>query len=212
VFEHLRSGNSQLLPLFPYFGRGAIVPAGALFAGDAGSEWGHFFHCNSQDEIVVCFGSSGGMLRTGQILSTPNMHGVNSQLKDPHDPSSFIVVTVTQRQSVAATQRETKIFRCGRCHAHLLDHEFDATPRDESRDGPYAEFPTLTQGRVAVERLNSAEGLLHCRECGYDNPPFPLEAWGWGRWEERRRVVNRARRALDARAHDELGGLEVPGA
>jgi hypothetical protein len=200
----MRSGNTELLPLFPYFGRGAMLPAGGIFRGTPGKEWSQFFHQNTQDEVVVCFGSHGGLLQTGQMFHAPNLHGVNSQLRDAHDPDSFIVVTITQRQSDDGEQHEAKVFRCGQCHHHLLRHEFESTPPDRPTK-PYPDFPTLTEGRVAVERLNR-DGLLTCPECGYENPPFPLDAWGWGRWAEQNETVNLARRALEARADADLQG------
>ena len=47
----MRHANTQLVPLFPYYGPGAIVYSGALFRGGPGYDVGHFFHYNTVDEI-----------------------------------------------------------------------------------------------------------------------------------------------------------------
>ena len=65
VFELMRSTTTQLLPLFPYLGPGAMLPAGALFRGRPGAEYGRFFHRNSEEEVSVCFGGQNALGAAG---------------------------------------------------------------------------------------------------------------------------------------------------
>jgi hypothetical protein len=208
VYERMQSGNTQLLPLFPYLGQGAIVPCGAILRGEPGADWGHFFHWNTVDEVVVVYGGHGGLLQTGQIFATQKLHGVNSFLKDPTNPDSFLVLTVTQRQSVGEPQQEAVILRCGKCTEQLVRFDYDAPPlppraeRGEDAD-PYPAFTTVVRSWEAVVAYNADEARRKCPQCGTANPPFPLERWGWADYSVQSRTVNAARRALDAtaRAH-----------
>lgn len=204
VFERMQSANTELVPLFPYYGPGAMVPCGALFRGKPDNDMGHFFHFNTQDEIVCVFGANGALLKTGQVLANPKLHGVNTFLRDPDDPDSFLVITITQRQSDGDDQDESLIFRCKACHEHLLEHRFSTVPADES-DDRWPDFPTLGEGVAPVERFNADEGIRTCPKCGFVNPTFPLEKWGWAQWSRQRETVNMAWRALAATA-GALGG------
>ncbi|HMK11809.1 MAG TPA: hypothetical protein VK461_09525, partial [Acidimicrobiales bacterium] len=56
VYERMQHANTQLVPLFPYYGPGAIVYSGALFRGGPGYDVGHFFHYNTVDEITFVWG------------------------------------------------------------------------------------------------------------------------------------------------------------
>jgi hypothetical protein len=208
VYERMQFANTQLMPLFPYYGAGAIVPCGAILRGGAEKEFGHFFHWNTADELVIVFGAEGAMLATGQVYVTQPLHGVNSFLKNPRDPNSFIVLTVTQRQSVGQFQAEAVIFRCGKCHEQLLRHEYDASPPEPPGDGPddtvYQEFVTLRGSSDAAQQLNSDEAMRTCPKCGYVNPPFPLDTWGWVDAMSQNQTVNGARRALLRTAQTQL--------
>lgn len=203
VFERMQAANTELVPFFPYYGPGAFIPAGAIFRGEPGLDMGHFFHRNSVDEVACVYGAHQGMLQTGQVFATAKLHGVNSFLKKPEDPRSFMVLTVTQRQADSGPQHEEFVFRCGRCHAHLLVHPVDSVPEDDATDR-YAPFATLTQSVVPVERLNADEEMRTCKECGYLNPRFPLDRWGWKQWETQRQTVNLARESLVALAAEKL--------
>ena len=204
VFERMQSANTELVPIFPYYGHGAFVPCGALFKGEPGLDMGHFFHNNTVDEVVCVFGGNNAMLQTGQVIATPKLHGVNTFLKKPQDPESFLVIAITQRQSDDGDQREALLFRCAKCHEHLLDWEFTSTPKDQPGDR-YPEFVTLTEGVEPAEKYNADEAIRTCSKCGYLNPPFPLELWGWKKWAVQQRTVNDARKALLAKADAQLG-------
>lgn len=208
VFERMQHANTQLVPLFPYYGPGAIVLSGALFRGGPGYDAGHFFHNNSVQEVTFVWGSSGALLETGRIMAGASLHGVNSFLRDPESPDSFLVVTICQRQTDAQPQTEQVIWRCTKCHEHLLVHEFTETPSDDGADR-FPAFPTINQSVEPVERFNGDETLRTCSKCGHVNDPFPMEAWGWGQWAMQQRTVNDALGALLDRAEQTLTKQEA---
>jgi hypothetical protein len=207
IFEKMQSGNCQLLPLFPYEDADSLVPAGAIFRGEPGADFGQFFHFNTVDEVAHVFGANGALLQTGQIYATQPLHGVNSFLKDPTNPDNFLVIAVTQHQRASGPQNEAVIFRCGKCHEVLERYEYDAQPAPRGvhpRNGVPL-FTTLQGSVDAVETLNEHESNRRCAGCGYDNPTFPMERWGWKHYVQQTRTVNDARHALDAAAVDALG-------
>lgn len=213
LFEKMQSGNCQLIPLFPYEDADSLVPAGAIFRGDPDAEFGQFFHFNTVDEVAHVFGANGALLQTGQIFATQPLHGVNSFLKDARNPDSFLVLSVTQHQRGEGPQSEAVIFRCGKCHEVLERYEYDAQPAPRGMH-PRNGVPLFTtlQGSVdAAETLNEHAANRHCGSCGYDNPVFPLDQWGWRQYVRQTRTVNDARHALDAEAVRVLGVTETQG-
>ena len=204
VYERMQHANTQLVPLFPYYGPGAIVYSGALFRGGPGYDVGHFFHYNTVDEITFVWGENGALLETGRIMAQPNLHGVNSFLRNPESPDSFLLVTIVQRQSDTDAQTERLIWKCVKCHEHLFAHEFTDRPT-EDHDDRFPEFPTLNESVEPVERFNADESLRTCVKCGHVNPPFPMHFWGWDKWSMHQRTVNDARVAMMAKAAETLG-------
>jgi hypothetical protein len=207
LFEKMQGGNCQLMPLFPYEDADSLVPAGAIFRGEPGAEFGQFFHFNTVGEVAHVFGANGALLQTGQIFATQPLHGVNSFLKDAHDPENFLVLSITQHQRAEGPQSEAVIFRCGKCHEVLERYEYDAQPAPRGVH-PRSGVPLFTtlQGSVdAAETLNEHATNRHCASCGYDNPTFPLERWGWRQYVQQTRTVNDARHALEAAAVQALG-------
>jgi hypothetical protein len=215
LFEKMQASNSELVPLFPYFGRGAMVPAAALMHGGSGagfadfgggaSEFGHFFHYNDADEVTVVWATDGGPRGAGLIRCLANHHGVKPHLRDPQDPNSFSITVITQRQSLDGPQREAVQFRCEKCHETLIHHEYDATPlppRDQRPPDadPYPALPTIVGSAEAAEVYNASEAARTCPKCGTVSQPFPLEQWGWSTHTQNSRLINAARRALDAAA------------
>ncbi len=206
LFERMQGGNCQLMPLFPYEDADSLVPAGTIFRGEPGADFGQFFHFNTVDEVAHVFGANGALLQTGQIYATQPLHGVNSFLKDATNPDNFLVLTVTQHQRAAGAQAEAVIFRCAQCHEVLERYEYDAQPAPRGAN-PRNGVPLLVtlQGSVdAAETLNEHPTNRHCASCGHDNPPFPLQRWGWQRYVRQTRTVNDARHALDAAADQAL--------
>lgn len=208
VYERMQHANTQLVPLFPYYGPGAMVLSGALFRGGPGYDAGHFFHQNSVQEVTFVWGSSGALLETGRIMAGASLHGVNSFLRDAESPDSFLVVTICQRQTDGEPQTEQVIWRCTKCHEHLLVHEFTETP---SGDGSvrFPEFPTINQSVEPVERFNRDEAVRTCAKCGHLNDRFPMEFWGWDRWAMHQRTVNEALSALLEKAQASLSNEEA---
>lgn len=209
VFEKMAGANCALLPLFPYHDAGSIVPCGAILRGDPQTEFGHFFHFNTAEEVVVVFGAHKAMLATGQIYATQPLHGVNSFLRDPADPDAFALITITQHQAEEGDQNEAVIFRCSSCHHELLRFDYDATPAGAAHYDPTpyggAEddllpmFPTLWGGTEAAAVFDDLQ-VRTCAECGHVNDPYPIETWGWQRYVAQLRTANDCRRALDTAA------------
>jgi hypothetical protein len=211
LFERMQAGNCQLLPLFPYEDADSLVPAGAIFRGEPGADFGQFFHFNTVDEVAHVFGANGALLQTGQIYATQPLHGVNSFLKDPTNPDNFLVLSVTQHQRASGPQNEAVIFRCAKCHEVLVRYEYDARPaaRGANPRNGVPLLPTLQGSVDAADTLNEHATNRHCGSCGHDNPQFPLERWGWRHYVQQTRTVNDARHALDAAAEQALSNTEV---
>jgi hypothetical protein len=189
VYERMAKAAAQLMPLFPYDSAGTIVPAGAVLVGGPDMEYGHFFHWNTVNEVVVTYGASKSMMAPGQIFVTQQLHGVNSFLRDEKDPEAFAVMVITQHQSSAGDQAEAILARCKKCKAELVRHSYDATPhglpgydaeRHGADDDPIRQFATTYGSVKFLELRNSDEGRT-CAECGHVNDRFPAERWGWER-------------------------------
>ena len=63
-----------------------MVPASALLIGGPSADYGHFFHHNTQHELVLALACNGAVLPTGQVFIGPEIHGVNSFLKNREGP------------------------------------------------------------------------------------------------------------------------------
>ena len=207
VYEQMQHANTQLVPLFPYYGPDAFVYSGAIFRGGPGYDVGHFFHNNTVQEVSFIWGANGALLESGRIMATPNLHGVNSFMRDPYSPENFLLITICQRQT-SELQSEQMVWRCSECHEHLLVHEFADTPSDDHEDR-FPGFPTLNESVEPVERYNTDETIRKCPKCGHLNDPFPMEKWGWAQWARQQRTVNDARVALLARAAEDLGATQA---
>jgi hypothetical protein len=215
LFDKLQATNTQLMPLFPYLDRGAIVPAASLMRGGTGAgfadfggghaEFGNFFHYNDADEVALTWATDGGTRAAGLIRCLPNHHGVQPHLREPNDPNCFSIVVITQRQADTGAQREAVEFRCRQCRQPLVHHEYDATPPATPREAapeaePYPALPSILGSAAAAEAYNASEAARPCPKCGTVNPPFPLEQWGWSVHAQNSRIVNAGRRMLDAAA------------
>jgi hypothetical protein len=214
VFKFASGISCSLQPMFPYESAGNLVPCVAVFQGVDGGHFGQFFHWNSVEEIAVVYGSNKGMLATGSVFATQQLHGVNSFLKEPYDPEAYILITITQRQTETGDQSEAILFRCQKCSHELVNFAYNATPRDieghdpeqwgGSRDDAVAMFPTLWGSQHATDQYNESEAARTCAECGHVNAEFPDHLWGWRRWLAQQRSVNAAKIALAASAEAEL--------
>lgn len=210
VFDFLSGASCQLQPLFPYHDAGSMVPCGAVFTGDPeDSDFGHFFHSNTVQEVAVNFGANNGMLKSGQIFVTQQVHGVNSFLRDPADPAAFILMTITQHQSEEGDQGEAIFFRCQKCHEELLRHAYNATPKGSegydptqwggSVDDELPPFVTVWGTNKAAVDYND-ESVRTCSKCGHVNSRHPHHKAGWQRYLNQVRSAELAKRALRAEA------------
>ncbi len=195
AFDVAQGSNTQLKPLFPYLHPGAMVPASALLIGGPDADYGHFFHHNTQHEIVVTLAAQGAMLTTGQLFVGALIHGVNSFLKNEKDPKAFATFVITQVQSESGVQTEACSLRCEKCHEQIFFKEFDATPRPDSTE---ANFPFVS---VAVlpglfAEYNNDPARHVCAKCGHVNRDFPVAAWGWDKYADQSAAAITARRTL----------------
>jgi hypothetical protein len=199
VFAAMQHANTQLMPLFPYIHPGAMVPAGAILRGGPDADYGHFFHHNTQDEVVLTLAAKGCVLNTGQVFVGPHMHGVNSFLKNEKDRSGYSVQVITQRQAESGPQREACSIRCEKCHEEVFIREFDATPPADGNetDNP---FPSIVVTLRYFEEFNADPKLRTCAKCGHVTRQFPLAAWGWGQYATQSALIARGKADLaDAR-------------
>ncbi|MGC4028383.1 MAG: hypothetical protein QM696_05905 [Steroidobacteraceae bacterium] len=186
AFDMTQRSSTQLLPLFPYVHRGAIVPCSVAFESDgSGRNIGYFVHTNSVDEIAVTLASDGPQ-RTGEVVVGPRSHGVGG---GGSTVAFFRVGVVTQRQLEEGEQPEEASFQCAKCNAELLRNRVNmvhegATPR-------YAALPSNLLTEEAVTKLNESEELRTCKACGHVNPPFPIMIWGWNRYVRNSRIAQK---------------------
>lgn len=201
IFEFIRNANAELVPLFPIYGPGTIVPAGTCQRGER--SYGRFFHHNSVEEVAMSFGGHGGM-PAGMLLVGGRMHEVKPAEYLPPDGSH--VVVITQRQDESGDQKESLIFRCEKCNHRLFDFGYDAGPSQTAEaygghdDDTFPMFATQWGSWAAAQAFNADVKTRTCSECGHVNPEFPTEEWGWGEWVKRHQTVNTARHALDEAA------------
>jgi hypothetical protein len=197
AYEFLASANTSLLPFFPYVERGAIVPAGNLVYGGPDRDYGHFYHQNTEEEVVLTMGERGALKGTGTIMNTPLEHGVNSFLKDPADPESFLCNVIVQRQRESGPQSERFYIRCG-CNEIIYSLAFDGTPGDVYDPRIHSNFKTLGDSARGVDEFNSDESVRTCKRCGKIAAPFPRDTWGWNRHDDTYRFAMKAEQTLQA--------------
>ncbi len=177
AFDMTQRSSTQLLPLFPYVHRGAIVPCCVAFESDGGgASIGYFVHTNSVDEVAVTLASNGPM-RTGEVMVGPRSHGVGG---GGSTVPFFRVGVVTQRQLEEGEQPEEASFQCEQCNVELLHNRVDMADADEAPR--YAALPSNILTEEAVVKLNASEEARTCKACGHVNPPFPAAIWGWSRY------------------------------
>ena len=188
VFKFAQGLNSQLLPLFPYMGPGAIVPCCAAFESDGNSTpIGYFLHENTVDEVALTIASD-GKVRTGDVFVGPRLHGVGGNSDEPF----YSLMVITQRQLDEGCQSEAIVFQCENCNAELHRFDFDDQIGGE---GALAGLPTILGSEAAALGYNESDRT--CSQCGHVSAPFPLYVWGWSNYARNTRVVRKARQALD---------------
>lgn len=196
AYQFIRSANSQLAPLFPYCDEGAIVPTTVALRGGEGNDFGYFLHMNTVDEVFLCFGASGGRVRTGQVAVGAKLHGVAGP---DGEKEEFSCAVITQRQLVGQPQPEAIMFQCEECQHELFKYEFEADAVND-KDSYFPPLDTIRGTEEAALLFNSKESNLKCPKCGHVNKPFPNPLWGWGDYMKRTDIVERGRRLLDEAA------------
>jgi hypothetical protein len=218
AYERAISLNTQLGPVFPYFGPGSLVPTVCLQRGRPSQDHGQFFHENSQEEITFVLGANQAKVNTGDLIVSTKVHGVNAFLRDVHDPEAFLLLVIIQRQVEADAgpegQYEAVHLRCAQCQELLLRHAFNADPETPeehggSEDDRFPMFATVWGTLTCVQQFNDEESLRTCTKCGHVNDPFPYETWGWHDYVKQQRAVNKARTAMLAAVGDRLSRVEA---
>lgn len=191
LFDRAAGANVMLMPMFPYEGPGDIVPCVVARQTRAGENHGVFWHENTVDELMICFGGN-GRVRTGEVRVGAKTHGVGGGAA-PSD--SFTVNCVTQRQLESGEQMEAMVLLCEQCNQPVLRHEFSGQPTETTDDG-FHELPTLAESFGCVETWNSDAAVRACKNCGHVNEPFPVQFWGWDVRAMKARVAQEAARLL----------------
>ncbi|WP_156378850.1 hypothetical protein [Microbacterium sp. Root61] len=213
VYERMSKSNAQLMPIFPYDGAGVMVPCGAMLYGGEDRFHGHFFHWNTVSELLVAWGSNEAMIPTGSLMATQPFHGVNSFLRDEKKDGAFALVTITQRQSAEAGQREALTAKCEKCRQDLVKFEYASAPEGTPDYDPNAfgdetdvfpQFSTQWGSQEFVKARNSDE-VRTCKNCGHENYWFDQNVWGWDRLYNQTKVSNAAYHALATSAKEVLG-------
>ncbi|WP_277315233.1 hypothetical protein [Sphingomonas sp. AOB5] len=185
AFSVAQQSNAQLLPMFPYVHRGAIVPCSIAFESDgSGAKMGYFVHTNSVDEIALTLASNGPQ-RTGDVFVGPRSHGVGGG----STVAFFRVGVVTQRQLEEGEQPEEATLFCEQCNVELLRNGVDMAETNEA--DRYAPLPSIVLLDELVTQFNASETARTCSACGHVNPPFPAMIWGWSRYLRNSRTAQR---------------------
>lgn len=193
LFQVVQGSNVQLLPLFPYEGPGDIVPCAVGRRTLAGEDQGSFWHENTVDEVMVCFGGN-GRVRTGEVRVGPREHGVGGAAPPSE---TFTVNCVTQRQLETGRQTEAMTFSCEQCSRPVFRHEFDAQPKAGADAHGVHPLPTTQGSYTATMLWNESEERRTCSACGHLNKPFPIHFWGWDQYMRKTGVAQDALRLLE---------------
>ncbi|MFT4564183.1 MAG: hypothetical protein ACI9BW_003946 [Gammaproteobacteria bacterium] len=195
LFEEVihSTGDLELVPVFPYFDEGSIVPCLSISMGGAATKQFQFFHANDVPEVMICLSENNSALRAGMLMSFPDLHGVNNFLKDVSDDDAYMIVLIAIRMQAGA-QVEGFLLRCNECNEQIYRLDRDI------KEGPerpyYPEFHALRLYADAVDEFNATD--RKCANCGHVQEPFPQEQLGWRRYARQVELANRARGAIEA--------------
>jgi hypothetical protein len=197
IFQVVRHSNTALVPMFPYTKPGCLVSGGSVFYGGPNRGIGVFNHMNSVDEVAICFASQGSGIRSGDVFSGAREHLVGSFFDEEEAPDNLMVIAVVQRQAdMDIDQHEQLTFICAKCQKPISTHAFPSR-NDAGARTVIPEFvpplDTLTEGAVWAREFNEKAELRRCKECGHDNPKFPLDMWGWDAYTRAYEAAERGR-------------------
>ena len=201
VYDFGRTAGAALSPLFPYFTEGCIVPCVAVQDLSDRGERGYFVHFNTVQEVNVCFGARGSSyLVSGGVSVGPTTHPVGDKHGQAPNPELMVIAVITQRQAVAAPQREAMIFMCEQCGEETFRNDYEADAFPDPLEGPIDSqiigLPTISQSAASSQLYNQNEGNRVCKKCGHLNAPFPDAYWGWAGYRRRTRIAVEARKIM----------------
>lgn len=192
-----RLGLLDLRPVFPYFDDGDLVPCLSVCIGDPNVKQFQFFHANTVSESLLCLAAD-DMMKPGQLMTLAQTHGVNTFLKDAHDPNSFNIMVITIRMNKERIQDEGLLLRCSKCNAIVFERHVDV------KEGPvrahYPEFHGQAKYTAICEEFNSSEQNRTCPECGHLQDRFPIEQIGWGMYAKNVVAANEGRNVMESYA------------
>ena len=197
VFQFMCLVNTALGPMFPYVDEGAIVVSVSISTGGPKRRFGIFQHSNTVDEVYTIFGTNGTPMHTGLVMVGAPEHFVNPGFTNPEDPEQFVLFVIIQRQEEAGIdQNEKMVMICENCQTPLLTKAYSAKLSPELRamikDGGYPPFETILRASEIAEEFNADPQKRVCAECGHASGPFPVEHWGWTRYVEQCRSIEKA--------------------
>lgn len=190
------AGTIGLMPIFPqYLHDNAIVPCLSVSFGREDFVEFQFFHDNDVDETILCLAAEGSSIKSGDFIKLSNIHGVNSFLNDPRDPSSFSVGIITVRMQPKPVQREAMTARCDKCGEKVFELTFNVKepPHKEGHivhHGYFPEFYAIRYYDIWAEEYNSDVKNRTCPSCGHVHPPFPREQMAWRLSSENYNIAN----------------------
>ncbi len=130
----MRTTTTQLLPLFPYLGPGAMLPAGALFRGRPGCGVRALLPSQQRGgghDLLRCAERARRGRRDVHRREDARSAGAAAR---PNDPNAFLVSVITQRQQdEGREQKESVIFRCSECNNKLHQVDYSAELPDPDR-------------------------------------------------------------------------------
>jgi hypothetical protein len=195
LFEEVinASGTLELVPVFPYFHDGALVPCLSVSTGRPGTGKFQFLHDNVVPEVLICLADHKGSIRAGQMMALPNLHAVNNFIKDVDDEDAYVVVLITIRINREDEQREGFIVRCKACNALVYERYLNL--KEVPQPAFYPVFSAIGLYADAADEFNASDRA--CPECGAVQDPLPVDQLGWRRYVSHARVANRARESAE---------------
>jgi hypothetical protein len=197
VFESMlaHQGMLEQVPLFPYFGPGAIVPTAALSLSLPEMPRVHFYHYNDVTEVIIAMAGDGATLTAGQVYLQKGTHGVTTFLRNPKakEGQAYQLALIIFRMKPEGPQNEGFILRCHKCNEIVFRMDRDVFEAPAHRY--YPELPNVRFYADAVDAFNAEERT--CTACGTVQPKFPQELMGWRRYAQYAELANRARANIE---------------
>lgn len=190
AYDHARTVNATLVPLFPYYAPGCIVPCVVLQDLEHKGPRGYFVHFNTVQEVNLCLGARGSnYLKPGGVAVGPTTHPVGDKPGQSPGTDVINIAVITQRQARGVPQQEAFIVLCESCNEQIFKREYAAHEFPDDLEGPLdpqiVGMPTISQSAAAITTYNGDPKQRTCPHCGHVNGMFPLEYWGWQEYRQR---------------------------